>query len=134
MEKKLDGIYTKMLRAILNKSWQHQPTEQQLYDHLPPITKTIQVRRTRLAGQGMKIGDEFISDILLWTPSHLRAKAGRPIYNSSVPIQDVVLKTSREQWTIETGGERGSGKSVLATWHDDELSTIFLFLINHFIN
>ena len=37
-----------------------------------------------------------------------------PIYNSSVPIQEIALKTSREQWTIETGGERGSGKSVLA--------------------
>ena len=38
-----------------------------------------------------------------------------PIYNSSVPIQDVALKTSQERWMIETGGERGSGRSVLAT-------------------
>ena len=37
-----------------------------------------------------------------------------PIYNSSVPIQDIALKTSREQWVIETGGERGSGRSVQA--------------------
>ena len=37
-----------------------------------------------------------------------------PIYNSSVPIQDVNLKTSWEQWTIETGGESGSGRSMLA--------------------
>ena len=29
-----------------------------------------------------------------------------PIYNSSVPIQDVALKTPREQWTIETGVAR----------------------------
>ena len=42
------------------------------------------------------------------------------IYNSSLPIQDVALKTSREQWTIETGGERGSERSVLAARHDDE--------------
>ena len=26
------------------------------------------------------------------------------IYNSAVPIQDIALKTSQEQWTIETGG------------------------------
>ena len=45
MEKKLDGNYTRMLRAILNKS-----TKQQLYGHLPPITKTIKVRRTTEAG------------------------------------------------------------------------------------
>ena len=37
-----------------------------------------------------------------------------PIYNRSVPIQDIALKTSWEQWMIETGGERGSGRSVLA--------------------
>ena len=34
-----------------------------------------------------------------------------PIYNSSVPIQDVARKTCRDRWMIETGGERKSGKS-----------------------
>ena len=48
LEKKLDGNYTKMLRPILNKSWWQYPTRHQLYGHLPPITKTIRVRRTRL--------------------------------------------------------------------------------------
>ena len=42
LEKKLDGNYTRMLRAILNRSWQQHPTWRQLYGHLPPITKTIQ--------------------------------------------------------------------------------------------
>ena len=31
--KKLDGNYTRMLRAILNKSWRQHPTKQQLYGH-----------------------------------------------------------------------------------------------------
>ena len=47
-----------------------------------------------------------------------------PIYNRSVLIQDIALKTSREQWTMETGGvrerERESGRSVLAARHDDD--------------
>ena len=71
LEKKLDGNYARMLRAILNKSWWQHPTRHQLYGHLPPVTKTIQVRRTRHA-------DELISDILQWTPTYGRAKAGRP--------------------------------------------------------
>ena len=50
LEKKLDGNYTRMLRAILNKSWRQHPARHQLYGHLPPITKTIQVRQTRHAG------------------------------------------------------------------------------------
>ena len=78
MEKKLDGDYTRMLRTILNKSWRQHPTKQQLYGHLPPITKTIKIRRTRHAGHCWRSRDELISDVLLWTPSQGRAKAGRP--------------------------------------------------------
>ena len=78
LEKKLDGNYTRMLRAILNKSWQQHPTRHQLYGHLPPITKTNQVRRTRHAGHCWRSRDELIRDVLLWIPTHSRAKAGRP--------------------------------------------------------
>ena len=78
LEKKLDGNYTRMLRAILNKSWQQHPTRHQLYGHLPPITKTIKVRRTRHAGHCWRSRDELIRDVLLWIPTHGRAKAGRP--------------------------------------------------------
>ena len=75
-EKKLDGNCTRMLRALLNKSWRQHSTRHQLYGHLPPITKTIQGRRTRHAGH-WRSRDELISDVLLWTPTHGRAKAGR---------------------------------------------------------
>ena len=40
-----------------------------------------------------------------------------PIYNSSVPIQDVALKTNRERWK---GGGRGSERSMLASRHHDD--------------
>ena len=65
MEKKLDGNYTRILRAILNKSWRQYPTKQQLYGHLPPVTKTIKVRRTRHAGHFWRSRDELINDVLL---------------------------------------------------------------------
>ena len=78
LEKKLDDNYIRMLRAILNKSWRQHPTRHQLYGHLPPITKTIQVRRTRHAGHCLRSSNELISDVLLWTPTYDRAKAGRP--------------------------------------------------------
>ena len=42
-----------------------------------PITKTIQVIRTRHAGHCRRSREELISDVLLWTPTHGRAKAGR---------------------------------------------------------
>ena len=80
LEKKLDGNYTRMLWAVLNKSWRQHPTTYQLYGHLPPTRKTIQVRRTRHARHCWRIRDELISDVLLWTPAYSRAKAGRPAW------------------------------------------------------
>ena len=91
MEKKLDGNYTRILRAILNNSWRQHPTKQQLYGHLPPITKTIQVKRTRHARHCWRSKDELISDILLWTPSHGRAKAGQP------------ARTNKQQLCVDGG-------------------------------
>ena len=53
------------------------PHKHQLYGHLPSITKTILVRRTRHAGHCWRSKDELISDVLLWTPTYGQAKAGR---------------------------------------------------------
>ena len=78
MEKNLDGNYTRTLRAILNMSWRQHHTRQLLYGHLPTITKTIKVSRTRHAGYCWRSRDELITGVLLWTPSHGRPKAGGP--------------------------------------------------------
>ena len=60
-EKKLDDNYTRMLWAVLNKSGRQRPTIQQLYGHLPPITKTI------YAGHFWRIKHELISNVDLFT-------------------------------------------------------------------
>ena len=65
VEKKLDSNYTRMLQAILNKSWRQHPIKQQLFGHLPPIMKTIKIRRTKYAGHCWRSRDELISDVLL---------------------------------------------------------------------
>ena len=78
LEKKLDGNYARMLRAILNKSWWQHLTRHQLYGHLPLIMITIQVRQTRYAGHCWRSKDELISDVFPWTPAYGEAKAGRP--------------------------------------------------------
>ena len=46
MEKKLDSNYTRMLQAILTKSWRQHPTKHQLYGHLQPIMKTNKLDET----------------------------------------------------------------------------------------
>ena len=112
-----------MLRATLNKSWRQHPTRHQLYGHLPPITKTIQVRQTRLAGKCWRSRDELIRDVLLWTPIHGCAKAGRP---ARIYIQELCEDTGccpedlPGGWTIGRSDERGSGISVLPARHGDD--------------
>ena len=135
MEKKLDSNYTRMLRATLNKSWRQHPSKQQLFGHLPPITKTIKVRRTRHAGPCWRSRDEFISDVLQWTPSHSQERQddqAEPTYSSYVPIRDVTLKTYRKQWKIGRGGEREREReiSVLMARRDDGDIYIYIYIYN----
>ena len=73
--------WTAITQKCCEQYWivlRQHPTKHQLYGHLPPITKTIQVRRTRPAGHYWRSRDELISYILLWIPTYGRAKAGWP--------------------------------------------------------
>ena len=121
LEKKLDSNYPRMLRAILNKSWRQHPTIHQLYGHPFPITKTIQFRRTRHEGHCWRSRDELIIDVLLWTPTYGRAKAGQP---ARTYIQQLCEDTGcspedlpeamneREKWRERVRDIRASG----TTW------------------
>ena len=78
MEKNLTAITQEYCEQYWTCPGGNIPTKQKLNGHLPPITKTIQVRRTRHARHCWRCKDEHISDILPWTPLHEWAKAGRP--------------------------------------------------------
>ena len=123
LEKKLDGNYTRMLRAILDKSWRQHTTMHQLYGHQPPITKTIQVRPARHAGHCWRSRGDLISDVILW-PRHIAEQKQNDqrerTYSSYVRIRDVALNTCRRRWTIGRRSKRESGISVLAAQHDDD--------------
>ena len=67
IEKRLDGNYTRMLRAVLNKSWKEHPTKQQLFCYLPLISKTTQVRQSRHAGHSSK--DPYTWTFQCWPTS-----------------------------------------------------------------
>ena len=100
LKKKLDGNYTRMLRAILNKSWRQHPTRHQLYGHLPPITKTIQVRRARHA-RHCKRSKTNSSVMYSYGPPHMAKQKQddqlEHTYSSYVRIRDVALKTCQKR-------------------------------------
>ena len=114
-----------MLRAILNKSWRQHPTKQLLYGHLPTITKTIQVRRTRHAGNCWRSRDGLIRDVILWTPSHDRAKTGRPAgtyiqqlceYSGCSPGDLPEAMNNREGWQERVRDIRAGSTTTWLWW------------------
>ena len=122
-KKRIDGNYTRMLRAVLNKSWRQHPTRHQLYGHLPPphITKTIQFRRTRHAGHCWRSKDKRKSDVILLTPTYGHAKAGRPARTYIQLCEDTGCNPEDLPGAMnDRSGERGSGISVLVARHDDD--------------
>ena len=65
-KKKQDGNCIRMLRAILNKSLKQHATKQLLHGYLPPISKTIQIRRTRHVGHCCRSNDELILSFIIF--------------------------------------------------------------------
>ena len=111
------------LQAILNKSQKQHPTKQQLHGHLPPVSKTIQMRRTRYAGHCVEKQRQTHERRSPWTLSRGRACVGRP---TRTYLQQLCTDWgySRENYwkrlKIGTNRERESGKSMLAARHDDD--------------
>ena len=125
LKKKLDGNYTRMLRAILNRSWRQHPTRHKLYGYLPLIMKNIQVRRTRHAGHSWRSKDELISDLLLWTPAYGQAKAGRLAQTYTQQLcedtgcshEDLLeAMNDREKWRQRVRDIRASGTTWWWWW------------------
>ena len=46
----LDETHLRMLRAILNKSWQQYPGKEELYVNIPKLSYVIGKQRIRTAG------------------------------------------------------------------------------------
>ena len=92
IEKKLDGNYTRMLHAVLNKSWKQYLTKHQLYDHVPSISQAIQVRWTRCIEYYWRSKDKLTSEVLWWTLTYGCASVGclARIYISSAWTLDAV--------------------------------------------
>ena len=83
MQKKLDINYTRMLRAELSPGGNTPQNSSCTATYHPS-------RKLSKLGHCWRSKDKHISDILLWTPSHRRAKVGRP---SRIYIQQLCADT-----------------------------------------
>ena len=88
-------------------------------------SRKLYVRQTRHAGHCLRSRDELISDVLLWTPTYGRAKAGRP---ARTYIQQLCEDTGcspedlpeamddREKWRERARDTRASGTTAWWWW------------------
>ena len=81
IENKLDGNRIRMIRAISNRSWKQHPTKQQL-----KLFKSDERDLRDTAGE-VRANPSATSNGPFWTDMDDQLEL---IYNSSVPIQDVV--------------------------------------------
>ena len=65
MERNIDGVYTRMLRMVLNVSWEDHTRNADLYDTLPRVTEIIRARRMGLAGHCVRHPELVASNLIL---------------------------------------------------------------------
>ena len=65
MEKRLDGMNTRMLRMAMNVSWKQHVTNEKLYGDLPKVTTKIAIHRLQLAGHCVRHSEEIASQLVL---------------------------------------------------------------------
>ena len=129
LEKKLDGNYTRMLRAILNKSWRQTPKDTNCTATCLLSRKLFKLDEPDMQDTAGEAGTNSRVMYSYGTPHMAVQKQDdqhEHRFSNYVRIQDVVQKTCLRGWTIWKGGERGSGISVLPARHDDDGDDIYI--------
>ena len=104
MCRRLDGTYTRMLRAVLAFTWRDRITNNYLYVELSKITAVLKARRLRFIGHMWSRKEELVCQLLMWEPNQGTRKRGRPaithvdqLRNDTGLLTDELKKAMSEQ-------------------------------------
>lgn len=92
---KLDGCYTRLLRAALNISWQSHTPNEVVYGDLPKVTEKVRQRRLRAAGHYHRHKEEIAEEVLFWEPKHGKPGARNKTYVQQLR-EDTGLDNNKE--------------------------------------
>ena len=98
MEKRLDGVYTRLLMRVKHLSWKQHPTKNIIYGDLPPVSNIVRSKRVQFAGHCFRATSEIISPLVLWKPSSVGRRSRKLTYvdtlvrDTGLDLQD--LKTA----------------------------------------
>ena len=120
IEKKIDGAYTRMIRATLNVSWKEHLTNKELYGKTPKVTSSIREQILRFTGHCWRSKKELICDVLLWLPKHVKRSRGRPaktfvdqlVDDTEYNVDELMnAMNDRDEWKLRVNECRAS-----STW------------------
>ena len=98
MEKRLDGVYTRLLMRVKHLSWKQHPTKNIIYGDLPPVSSIVRSKRVQFAGHCFRATSEIISPLVLWKPNSVGRRSRKLTYvdtlvrDTGLDLQD--LKTA----------------------------------------
>ena len=102
LENKLNGAYTRILRATLNAHWSQRVTNKELYNDLLKVTETIRYRRLKFSRHIWRHYEEIALNLLFWMQTNGKNKRGRP------------QKTHIDQFIEDTGLQMEERKTLIA--------------------
>ena len=120
LEKKIDGAYTRMLRAALNVLWKEHLTNKELYGKTPKVTSSIREQILRFTGHCWRSIKELICDVFLWLPKHGKRSCGRPaktfvdqlVDDTECNVDELMnAMNDRDEWKLRVNECRAS-----STW------------------
>ena len=121
LEKKIDSNYTRMLREYWTSPGGSTPQNSSCRATYHPSRKLLKLDEPNMRDTAGEMGTNSYAKYFLDTFLMNKQKQDdylEPIYNSSVPIQDIALKTYGERWT-DKDGWRDRGMEIRAgggTW------------------
>ena len=88
LEKRLDGCYSRMLRAALNIRRADKISNAEVFRDLPRISEKVRTQRLKLAGHLERHEDLLGHQLLCWKPKHGKTRPGRP----ALTYPDIILQ------------------------------------------
>ena len=115
LQRKLDGVFTRMLRKTLGLTWKDKVPNTELYGNIPSLSSELRQRHLRFAGYCLRRQEELYSQILMWEPLHGKRKRGTPARTYLIMLEEdtemeredlMSLMHDRELWRSCVDGLR----------------------------
>ena len=114
--KRIDGCYSRMLRAALNIRRSDKVSNAEVFQEIPRVTEKIRTQRLKLAGHLARHDDLVGHELLMWKPAHGQSRRGRPALTyPDILLQDLDGVCDNREEALELMINRDMWRSFINT-------------------